>query len=122
MGDVTKCILWRDQGPDCEHFINGYCLSNLPCKEATKNILCPQCNGEKESMGFVCRGDGCDVKPLGCILCRGQGKVDYGKYSRWLEGQNLVADRKARGETLRSEAERLGISMTKLSKRERGEL
>lgn len=55
-----------------------------------------------------------------CSRCGGSGQVDEDTIEWILKGKKLREDRLSRGMTLRSEAKRLGISPSQLSRMERG--
>lgn len=79
---------------------------------------CPRCKGEKITWGFACPGFKYVEMP--CEQCKGKGEVPESMTDWIKEGAKLRDDRLAREMTLRKEAKRLGISVTRLSEAERG--
>jgi hypothetical protein len=89
-------------------------------------VICPACNGEKQSMGFV---DGYDARTgkswgeyraIGCFTCHGTGEVDDGYPVRRAWGEMIRRARVDRSLTLRDLGERVRIDFTRLSRIEHG--
>lgn len=90
-----------------------------------EKIQCPECKGEGRSFGFV--NGGLDLSKhhsgyLKCFRCQGTGQVPA-VMLEWIEtGKAMRLERAARGETLYSEAMRLGIPTSTLSSIEQGKI
>ena len=82
-------------------------------------MICHGCGGEKFlKIGFTHPHRGLSTVP--CDGCGGTGELpDKAKDWRGI-GRQMKADRKRRGETLRTESRRRGIDPALLSKMERG--
>lgn len=84
-------------------------------------MKCPDCNGHREGMVHLNRGDQPhEWRMMPCRTCQGSGSIDEDHANRIGEGERLKAERLARGMGLRQEAARLGISPVELSDRENG--
>lgn len=88
-------------------------------------IPCPGCKGEKKVFGFI--NGGLDISAhssgyMKCFRCHGAGQVPAAMLG-WIEaGKAVKNERVRRGETLYSEARRLGISSAALSSIEQGKV
>ena len=90
-----------------------------------EKIQCPECKGKGQSFGFV--NGGLDLSKhysgyLKCFRCNGTGQVPAAMLGWIAEGKALQRARAARGETLYSEAMRLGIPTSTLSSIEQGRI
>ena len=87
-------------------------------------VECPRCAGERERRAFVRRPDGWRWDDCPCPCCGGAGTIPAA-YARMIAavraaGRALLADRKARGESLIAAAARLDTTVAELSARELG--
>lgn len=85
-------------------------------------VICPECNGRKQSMAHLNTTSGGRWQMTNCLFCDGLGHVRQGQLDKWREGERMREDRKRRMVTLRAEAARLGVSPTELSDREWGRI
>lgn len=91
----------------------------------TTHLECPACKGAKEVFAFINTGDDHrkhrqDMVPRG--TCGGVGKITTLR-AYWIDkGQQMREERMARGETLKSAAERLAMTPAQLSAIEGGRL
>lgn len=85
---------------------------------------CPECKGEGKyySRRFVTRTTGCDYEEgeQTCFTCDGSGSITDAHATRIEQGRMLRENRKARGLSLRQEAQRLGMKPSELNDLERG--
>lgn len=90
----------------------------------TKPIICPECKGRGQNYTVLCvrttSGGYHKEGNMPCLTCDGTGQLSTEAHQRYTDGRAMADDRKARGMTLRREAERLGISPSELSDREWG--
>lgn len=70
---------------------------------------CPDCKGRRTLLS-ICGG------VFWCFTCHGHGEVTDDYEARYQEARRIRNDRLARGETVRSEAKRLGMSAVEYSK------
>jgi hypothetical protein len=92
------------------------------CATAKSAVLpCPYCDGRGSTSAFVDTGDSGWYDPnLPCSLCRGSGHISQ-RTAVWLIiGQEHSRKRKARDESIRECARRLGIRAAELSGMEHG--
>lgn len=81
------------------------------------NHLCPRCNGKGSTKPLDHpRG----LPPVGCALCRGQGRIDEATLERVRGGEAIRAGRQAEGMSLRKFAGVCGIAPWQLSLIEQG--
>lgn len=83
-------------------------------------VVCPECQGRKQSFAHVCGGPTPGFQTVKCMLCDGLGWVSLKRVEWHAAGEAMREDRVKRGVTLRGEAKRLGISPSELSDREWG--
>lgn len=89
------------------------------------HIQCPECEGAGKSFGFFNGGPDLSKHGAGhlkCLRCSGTGQVPSAMLEWIVEGKAIRLERAARGETLYSEALRLGISTATLSSIEQGKI
>lgn len=93
--------------------------------ENDKHIQCPECEGAGKSFGFFNGGPDLSKHHSGylkCFRCNGTGQVPAAMLGWIAEGKAMRLERAARGETLYSEAMRLGIPTSTLSSIEQGKI
>jgi hypothetical protein len=83
---------------------------------------CPDCKGERRAFAHI---NTVDPETHGfqwvdCLRCGGAGIVTNEELVAIAKGKELRKARIAAGRSLRQEAERLGVSVVDLSRRERG--
>lgn len=83
----------------------------------TESCKCPKCDGEKKIFTHMC---GHGWRLVNCGQCGGTGLVPSEMIAWIAEGKRRRDDRMDRCVTLRSEAKRLGVSPTLLSRWEMG--
>lgn len=84
-------------------------------------IVCPQCNGKKQSYVHLNYGGGRgDWKWVNCWLCDGAGTITSETQEAVAYGDRIRVERKARLRCLRDEATDLGCTALELSNVENG--
>lgn len=83
---------------------------------------CPSCGGDGQTFAHINHRDPKlhGFRWVACFTCDGAGYFTASQAASYEAGRKLRDDRITRGESLISEARRLGISPSELSKRERG--
>ncbi len=90
--------------------------------EALDRKECPGCSGKGVRDVLANRGEeGCEPASVECWTCRGRKTVPMDRDQRVLAGRRMREDRITRGITIAGEAARLNISVTELSRLERGD-
>lgn len=81
-------------------------------------MVCPACKGKGKFSGYGCPG----FKPIvmDCDICRGSGELPHGIVYDPERGKALKETRKEPYATMLQQSKKLGISLTELSRRERG--
>lgn len=85
-------------------------------------MICPTCNGTKESLVFYSGKTKHGFGPIACQTCDGEGTISEEKAGWIARGRELRAARVSTGKSVRDEAKRLGIAPVELSRRERGQV
>lgn len=92
--------------------------------EGGTGMICYACKGQGEARVHVVgvrEGQGFSAwRWMSCMFCGGQGTISEAQAEREALGRRLREERKARGRTQADEAERLGVSVQELSRREWG--
>ncbi len=84
------------------------------------HLQCPDCDGTGRTWAMVDWRGGGELREVPCFLCRGRGTFTASEMAQIEHGRKLRDDRKARGLTLRQEANRRGITMEELTDLEHG--
>ena len=85
---------------------------------AEKRVPCPECKGEGKIRAIGCPGF--KRVEMNCLMCGG-AKVVSAKVLDWMKtGEEMKAERIARGVVLRLEAKERGMDAVALSEMERG--
>ena len=56
-------------------------------------MICPSCNGEKESFGIGCGSNGCKPMSMKCYRCQGVGTVPDAM-KEWIENGNILREKR----------------------------
>lgn len=88
-------------------------------------MVCPSCLGAKSVMAIIDRRGAAgmptgSVERVPCRVCGGSGEISEELAAAIHAGEQLRAERLARGETMREAATARGISVVEYSKLERG--
>lgn len=76
-------------------------------------VTCPTCEGRREYGVYACPGF--RLVMVSCKRCKASGLVSIEEADRITEGKRRAAGRKARGLSLRQEADRLGMTPMQLA-------
>ena len=88
----------------------------LAVKGSGTVVTCPSCDGAKEGMALVNRGDaGCALEKIPCWRCHGAGEISQEAFVRFEDGRRMKNERLERGESLREAAAREGMRPLELS-------
>lgn len=84
-------------------------------------IVCTACEGEGRVLAVLCAaGGGFWETSLSCPICRGEGELTGEQERRMEAGRRLRSLRLSRGLSQRQMAERMGVTVEELSRREVG--